>query len=447
VYFWKGQDTGGNDVILTKFNTQYEIVKPDTTDVSSLTLYYIDIPFQDISIDSNGNIVDEEENILSPTVVDWADVTASFNESTKILTITRSASIPIVLEIWNGTDWVSYKTWNAGTSDITVKIYHGGSFRVRRDWTSNTEASNVVEMVIGPYEKIGLGAFDDGTAGVYIQTNGQFQVGDASSGKFVRFGKFKIQGTVSGSSGSTSLSGTGTKFLSELRVGDILIINDTEYTVASIQTDTSLTLSSALVEDISNASAYLPSVFVVRADMRVAKDENEIIFEDSGIRLRDSGYTAGTLYQTLVEFIQEFFGTHSVQVKNIADTDGYNVYTYNTVKAENQYAKGEISLAGRAENGDTESSATAEALLYFYVMKPPSYGGSGEAFLGLKRVSAGSSWYSEFFLNSVNWFKIPIVVLTDTSLPSNAPDGALAIDTSGNLRFKKGGVWKTVQLA
>jgi hypothetical protein len=64
---------------------------------------------------------------------------------------------------------------------------------------------------------------------------------------------YPVTGTVSISFGDLELVGTGTQFLAELSPDDSLLIDGVEYTVASVETNTSLTLSSEY-ENVSAAS-------------------------------------------------------------------------------------------------------------------------------------------------------------------------------------------------
>lgn len=53
----------------------------------------------------------------------------------------------------------------------------------------------------------------------------------------------KLSGTISVTNGSPNITGTGTKFTTELSAGSIILINNVPYTVASIANDTTLTLT------------------------------------------------------------------------------------------------------------------------------------------------------------------------------------------------------------
>ncbi|MEI6650096.1 MAG: hypothetical protein WCL23_01530 [Candidatus Moraniibacteriota bacterium] len=64
-------------------------------------------------------------------------------------------------------------------------------------------------------------------------------------------------GTVSNEAGSTTVTGTGTTFKSTLKVGDTITINGQSVTVASIESDTSLTTSTAL----TNANTNVPYTY------------------------------------------------------------------------------------------------------------------------------------------------------------------------------------------
>lgn len=71
-------------------------------------------------------------------------------------------------------------------------------------------------------------------------------------------GEFEIDGTVSITNGSDTVSGTGTSFKSQLVPEDVLVINGDEYTIGSISSDTSLSLTD-IVDDatVSGVTAKL----------------------------------------------------------------------------------------------------------------------------------------------------------------------------------------------
>lgn len=74
---------------------------------------------------------------------------------------------------------------------------------------------------------------------------------------------YTITGTVSGSAGSTTVTGTGTSFLTELAMNDTITINSIDYTIQEIASDTSLTISDTdgLVETASGDTCLsIPSV-------------------------------------------------------------------------------------------------------------------------------------------------------------------------------------------
>lgn len=74
-----------------------------------------------------------------------------------------------------------------------------------------------------------------------------------------------LSGTVSVNGGSAVVTGTGTKFLTELNVGDAIKVQNEIFGVAAIASDTALTLSAPHVAGATNAKAYVdPTLFTVR---------------------------------------------------------------------------------------------------------------------------------------------------------------------------------------
>lgn len=83
-----------------------------------------------------------------------------------------------------------------------------------------------------------------------------------------------LGGTVSGTSGSNTLTGTDTHFEDDLHPGDYIEINDVTYIVDEITSQTELTLTTNLTTDLSGASFYLGEFSELRAKFTNSQDEN-----------------------------------------------------------------------------------------------------------------------------------------------------------------------------
>ncbi|MFH6990783.1 hypothetical protein ACHRVW_23900, partial [Flavobacterium collinsii] len=66
----------------------------------------------------------------------------------------------------------------------------------------------------------------------------------------------EITGTLSGTTGTTTLNGTGTKFQTELSVNQKIQIAKTVFEVVAITSDTQLTVKNVLTDTITNATAF-----------------------------------------------------------------------------------------------------------------------------------------------------------------------------------------------
>lgn len=116
---------------------------------------------------------------------------------------------------------------------------------------------------------------------IYSDADGVVSESDKDKGKKLIYGRvegvkltgadkvlsgFELTGTVSGAIGSNAI--VGTSFLSELSPSDTLIINDNSYSIESVSSDTSATLSDELVETISGESASLKPAIPYRVKNR-----------------------------------------------------------------------------------------------------------------------------------------------------------------------------------
>ncbi|MFH6990794.1 hypothetical protein ACHRVW_23965, partial [Flavobacterium collinsii] len=80
----------------------------------------------------------------------------------------------------------------------------------------------------------------------------------------------EITGTLSGTTGTTTLNGTGTKFQTELSVNQKIQIAKTVFEVAAITSDTQLTVKNVLTDTITNATAFAAGNFLKLVDINGA---------------------------------------------------------------------------------------------------------------------------------------------------------------------------------
>jgi flagellar hook protein FlgE len=92
-----------------------------------------------------------------------------------------------------------------------------------------------------------------------------------TEGTFLAEGGNPLTGTVTGEIDTKTIKGTGTKFLSELLPGDAVVMGGSSFTVASIQSDTQLTVTKKIDSDEFNVKAIVQS----------ASFSNQIKFFDS----------------------------------------------------------------------------------------------------------------------------------------------------------------------
>ncbi len=108
---------------------------------------------------------------------------------------------------------------------------------------------------------------DAGTNTIYSSQLTQQDVLRSDASEFVSSRSTDLTGTVAVTAASPTVTGTGTAFTSELEVGDNIIITDTteQYTVLSIASDTSLTLTADVTTaDASSAATRQAAPLAVR---------------------------------------------------------------------------------------------------------------------------------------------------------------------------------------
>lgn len=94
---------------------------------------------------------------------------------------------------------------------------------------------------------------------------------------FYQYGRHILQsGTITIQSGSEEVVGTGTKFTTELSVGDYIQINDEDakYKITSITDDTHLTVEPEVTEAVTDGNFYLSDISELNAVYTNKDDEN-----------------------------------------------------------------------------------------------------------------------------------------------------------------------------
>lgn len=86
--------------------------------------------------------------------------------------------------------------------------------------------------------------------------------------------KKQLSGVVTASEGAQSVSGSETKFNTELKVGDQIIIGDNTYTVAEITSDTQLNIEETIVVSENSVVYYLGEISLCHATLTNEKDPN-----------------------------------------------------------------------------------------------------------------------------------------------------------------------------
>jgi len=134
-------------------------------------------------------------------------------------------------------------SWTSGSTTVTGSSGTGGT-----QFTTELEVGSVLivnEEVLGT------------VASITNDTSLELTSAPSSSGVDQSYARQSAKGTVSVSAGSTSVSGTNTKFTSDFEVGDALVNHDTGNTVgyiASITSDTAMTLESGASEAINGTA-------------------------------------------------------------------------------------------------------------------------------------------------------------------------------------------------
>jgi hypothetical protein len=442
MYAWAlGFSSGGSTTFVFQ-KTQFDVIEPTHPDIIFADLKYIatdndivdyylrdnsDGTYTWVFIDIFGNEYDGQE-------ANYVGISANYDELTGYLTITRSGSIPIVVERYSSElgGFQTLATFSAGTSDISFFLPAAGRYRIRRDWTNELECSNVVYIEVSKIVKLDTQEGEKLLVGRY----GQLQVGkmpddpdyNANYDKtYMIFGLVRLPFTVSGSAGATSL--TVVPDTSEYNTPNLLSYlkydgNNTNYlNLIKLKNDvyfakptspTTLELETGLKETITDERLYAVNQFKIFSDIYLASGLNKIVFEDSQMTLEDWGGT--------VAFIRYISPDTSLQVMIESGT------TYDSdISVHINKVSGGVT-AGRIKIGVSDSHDP-------YIL----FSKTGTGYYTLVFKDNGTVSY----LEAPNGLKLAARQTTSASYP----DGTLLVDSAtGNLKFKKGGIWYNVQL-
>jgi hypothetical protein len=241
------------------------------------------------------------------------------------------------------------------------------------------------------------------------------------------FGLVRLPFTVSGSAGATSL--TVVPDTSEYNTPNLLSYlkydgNNTNYlNLIKLKNDvyfakptspTTLELETGLKETITDERLYAVNQFKIFSDIYLASGLNKIVFEDSQMTLEDWGGT--------VAFIRYISPDTSLQVMIESGT------TYDSdISVHINKVSGGVT-AGRIKIGVSDSHDP-------YIL----FSKTGTGYYTLVFKDNGTVSY----LEAPNGLKLAARQTTSASYP----DGTLLVDSAtGNLKFKKGGIWYNVQL-
>jgi hypothetical protein len=152
-------------------------------------------------------------------------------------------SLPVPTTACDGSTDCSYSP--SGYSDYAYEVYPPGFI----------PALNLGMAALSPGQKATLERY---YLGDYPWTKG----GHNYTGTTLAFPSFKpATGTISFAAGSTAISGAGTVFLTEVAPGDYILLRYNEsyarwYSVASIESDTALTLARAVDSDLATGTGF-----------------------------------------------------------------------------------------------------------------------------------------------------------------------------------------------
>lgn len=199
---------------------------------------------------------------------------------------------------------VSTEAGGSKSMDGIVSIV-AAARRTVTDTTSNPTAASVQTLSSGGNNRIRvvLPALASGTdAWIYAGTN--WGSGNFGPWKVIREVRGTITGTVT-TNGSATVTGTSTRFLRDLRPGDLVTINASNYTIATVVSDTSMTTTGA----VAAGGPFSVTMVQIVLDWRNGELGEQVEFDNDPPPLLDGllnfnnvpfGWRGNTLYPSKI---------------------------------------------------------------------------------------------------------------------------------------------------
>ena len=284
----------GSTVITKQTSSSVDASNPFFYDITSNTCYYYTtstLPdddnliaeyklfFSNAPINLSWDLGDTSEEVeYQPRLIKGVGFKSEIGSDQKGISVTGSGNIVLQNNdghfdsLFDAMIWENKKveiySYNRNLAPSLAKIQYKGSI-VNKSFNSDKVTFKIQDAIFKLDTKIDMELFDE-TDGV----NESFY-GDA---KRTIYGKvdgllcrsidqvgegYTLTGTVSGTGASTTVTGSGTSFLTELAQNDEVIINLEEYTVQKVNSDTEFIISdsSGLVSTVSGESiTSIPSI-------------------------------------------------------------------------------------------------------------------------------------------------------------------------------------------
>lgn len=184
-----------------------------------------------------------------------------------------------------------------------------------------------------------------------------------------------LTGTLTGTAGSKTISGNGTKFDKELSLGSVILVNEMELSVASIVDADTLTVTTALTSTLSNASAQAEweyaatigaapgtSLAAKAAAKSVGKSGSDLLLNDELhiVVIDQLGKFSGQKGEVLERF------AYVSKAKDAKNEDGTSNFYKNVINRRSRYVRWADHIDEVAANwGKTLVNANTKATIQF----------------------------------------------------------------------------------
>lgn len=227
-------------------------------------------------------------------------------------------------------------------------------------------------------------------------------------------GNATMSGTISTTNGSATVTGSSTAFLTEIAEGDTLIIGNYEKVVDTVTNNSSLTLTTNMTETLSGQNVIVKDVVMLdnlrffNSALTISKDGFEKQMPGMATKIRPTYYEVPAH-----ETSPNLLSSSEVYLEIIDDDDwhGYLKQQYGIFK-------------------DTFGSVFSRIRL-----------------IASRKDSPSTTKYANMELHITDtdklYFNAPALCLSEIALglKSDQPNGTLAVDSSGDLYFKKSDSW------